>query len=69
MKKIFLPVLTFCALLQTQAQEFNPTDAIRIGTQQINGSARYNALNGAFGALGGDVSALQSNPWQYADTW
>jgi len=62
MKKIFLPVLTFCALLQTQAQEFNPTDAIRIGTQQVNGSARYNALNGAFGALGGDVSALQSNP-------
>lgn len=62
MKKIYLPLLVVCGFLQTQAQEFNPNDAVTIGTQQINGSARYNALNGAFGALGGDVSAMQINP-------
>jgi len=62
MKKIYLPLLAVCGFLQTQAQEFNPADAIRIGTQQVNGSARFNAMGGAFGALGGDVSALQINP-------
>ena len=62
MKKIYLPLLAVCGFLQTQAQEFNPADAVRIGTQQVNGSARFNAMGGAFGALGGDVSALQINP-------
>ncbi len=62
MKKIYLPLLAVCGFLQTQAQEFNPADAVRMGSQQVNGSARFNALNGAFGALGGDVSALQINP-------
>ena len=55
MKKIYLPLLAVCGFLQTQAQEFNPADAVRIGTQQVNGSARFNAMGGAFGALGVDV--------------
>ena len=62
MKKLYLPMLVFCGLMQTQAQELNPTDAIKIGMPQINGSARFNAMGGAFGALGGDVSAIQINP-------
>lgn len=51
-----------CGLIQAHAQEFNPTDAIRIGTKQTDGTARFNAMGGAFGALGGDISALQINP-------
>ncbi|WLD22546.1 outer membrane protein transport protein [Flavobacterium dauae] len=62
MKKIYLPLLVICGLVQAQAQEFNPADAVKIGSQQVNGSARFNAMGGAFGALGGDVSALQINP-------
>ena len=62
MKKIYLPLLVICGLAQAQAQEFNPADAVKIGSQQVNGSARFNAMGGAFGALGGDVSALQINP-------
>lgn len=62
MKKIYLPLLAVCGFLQMQAQEFNPTDAVKISMPQVNGSARYNAMGGAFGALGGDISALQVNP-------
>lgn len=62
MKKIYLPIIALLGLTQVKAQEFNPNDAIRIGTPQISGSARFNAMNGAFGALGGDISSLQINP-------
>lgn len=62
MKKIYLPLLALFAAMQSQAQEFNPNDAVKLGTPQISGSARFNALNGAFGALGGDISAMQINP-------
>jgi len=62
MKKIYLPLLVICGLAQAQAQEFNPADAVKIGSQQVNGTARFNAMGGAFGALGGDISALQINP-------
>ena len=62
MKRIYIPILVFCGLIQTHAQELNPSDAIKFGSQQVNGSARFNAMGGAFGALGGDVSALQINP-------
>jgi hypothetical protein len=30
--------------------------------EELNGSARFNAMGGAFGALGGDLSALSLNP-------
>jgi len=62
MKKIYVPFVLLIGAVQMQAQEFNPNDALRISTQQVNGTARFNALNGAFGALGGDISALQINP-------
>lgn len=62
MKKIFLPLVLILGITQVKAQEFNPNDAIQFGTKQVNGTARFNAMNGAFGALGGDISALQVNP-------
>src|SRR5690554_4471460 len=62
MKRIYLPIIAILGFTQVNAQEFNTNDAVRIGTPQLNGTARFNAMGGAFGALGGDVSSLQINP-------
>lgn len=43
-----------------QAQ--NITDALRYSNDEIQGTARFRALSGAFGALGGDMSAVSINP-------
>tara|TARA_R100000935_G_scaffold14034_1_gene28233 strand:- start:504 stop:1979 length:1476 start_codon:yes stop_codon:yes gene_type:complete len=40
----------------------NITDGLRYATENTNGTARFNALSGAFGALGGDLSAIGINP-------
>lgn len=40
----------------------NITDALRYSEDEIQGTARYRALSGAFGALGGDMSAVSINP-------
>lgn len=37
-------------------------DAILFSSEHSLGSARYNAMSGAFGALGGDFSAMNDNP-------
>ncbi|WP_066224469.1 OmpP1/FadL family transporter [Formosa haliotis] len=38
------------------------TDAVRYSQDNIVGTARFRALSGAFGALGGDLSAASLNP-------
>jgi len=38
------------------------TDGLRYSTDATTGSARFHALSGAFGALGGDLSAIAINP-------
>ncbi|MDX1471742.1 MAG: outer membrane protein transport protein, partial [Flavobacteriaceae bacterium] len=38
------------------------TDALRYSTENIQGSARFSSMGGAFGALGGDMSAVSLNP-------
>lgn len=38
------------------------SDALRFSQDEIQGSARFRALSGAFGALGGDMSAVSINP-------
>jgi len=40
----------------------NTTDALRYASDETIGTARFNALSGAFGALGGDLSAIGINP-------
>ena len=40
----------------------NITDALRYSQDEIQGTARFRALSGAFGALGGDMSAVSLNP-------
>lgn len=38
------------------------SDALRYSQDEIQGTARFRALSGAFGALGGDMSAVSINP-------
>ena len=38
------------------------TDAVRYSIDEIQGTARFRAMSGAFGALGGDMSAVNINP-------
>jgi len=44
------------------ANSQNISDALRYSQENLNGTARFHALSGAFGALGGDFSAIQVNP-------
>ncbi|EZH72753.1 hypothetical protein ATO12_21710 [Aquimarina atlantica] len=59
MKKLFL-FIGVLSMSFMSAQDM--TDALRYSQQDILGTARYRAMSGAFGALGGDLSALQINP-------
>lgn len=43
-----------------KAQEIR--DAVRYSQDNLNGTARFRAMGGAFGALGGDLSAIGINP-------
>ena len=49
-------------LVTTIVSAQNITDALRYSTQDLNGTARFKAMSGAFGALGGDFSAIGINP-------
>lgn len=58
-KTIFaLAVILNCSFVIAQT-EF---DALKIVQPDINGTARYMGMAGAFGALGGDASAIKDNP-------
>ena len=60
MKKTFSILFIGVALNSLQAQDIN--DALRYSQTDLNGTARYRAMGGAFGAVGGDFSSLNSNP-------
>ncbi|MGP1990837.1 outer membrane protein transport protein [Zobellia laminariae] len=47
-----------CAIASAQ----NINDVLRYSTENLQGSARFQAMGGAFGSLGGDLSALNINP-------
>eukprot|EP01093_Parvamoeba_rugata_P017368 TRINITY_DN696_c0_g2_i1.p1 TRINITY_DN696_c0_g2~~TRINITY_DN696_c0_g2_i1.p1 ORF type:complete len:397 (-),score=99.42 TRINITY_DN696_c0_g2_i1:362-1552(-) len=51
-------ILASCAIGSAQ----NINDALRYGTENLQGTARFQAMGGAFGALGGDLSSLNVNP-------
>jgi hypothetical protein len=60
MKKYFFLVCLITFNLSAFAQaEF---DALRLSQTDITGTARYVGMSGAFGALGGDMSAIAVNP-------
>ena len=56
---IFIAVLAFSVL---KAQETTPEDALRYAVENLTGSARFRGMGGAFGAIGGDLSAINQNP-------
>ena len=60
MKKYIIIILIGFSVSQLRAQEIR--DALRYAQDNINGTARFRAMSGAFGALGGDLSAINVNP-------
>lgn len=58
-KKLLLFVV---ALSTTLLSAQNITDGLRYSLEDSNGTARYQGMSGAFGALGGDFSAMRINP-------
>lgn len=58
-KYIFLVALGLTASV-AQSQEIS--DAMRYSQDNLNGTARFRAMGGAFGALGGDLSSINVNP-------
>lgn len=60
MKKISLFCIGLLSMSQIIAQDVS--DALRYSQDEIQGTARFRAMSGAFGALGGDMSAVSLNP-------
>ncbi len=59
MKRILTFIVGLSCLAVT-AQNIN--DVLRYSSENLQGTARYQGMSGAFGALGGDLSALNINP-------
>lgn len=60
MKKIFSFILLSIIFTNVNAQQVS--DALQYSQDDLMGNARYRAMGGAFGALGGNLSALNVNP-------
>lgn len=54
--------LLFIGLTFNVALSQEIPDAVRYAQDNLNGTARFRAMGGAFGALGGDLSSLNVNP-------
>ncbi|WP_431135661.1 OmpP1/FadL family transporter [Psychroserpens mesophilus] len=60
MKKLTILMIGVLSMSNLIAQDIS--DALNYSQDDIQGSARFRALSGAFGALGGDMSAVNLNP-------
>ena len=60
MKKLYIMIAACLVITISQAQDI--TDAVRYSSEELAGTARFRAMSGAFGALGGDLSAMGINP-------
>ena len=60
MKKLSLLFIGVLSMSYAMAQDIS--DAVRYSLDEVQGTARFRALSGAFGALGGDLSAISINP-------
>lgn len=58
----YIITLFLAALLPGLAAAQNAADALRYSQLYIGGTARYMAMGGAFGGLGGDFTVLSTNP-------
>lgn len=59
MKQLLTLILVLGAV-SARAQVID--DVLRYSTENLQGTARFQAMSGAFGALGGDIAALNVNP-------
>ncbi|WP_299103388.1 OmpP1/FadL family transporter [uncultured Winogradskyella sp.] len=60
MKKLLMLSIGLLSSSYILAQDI--TDAVRYSMDEIQGTARFRAMSGAFGALGGDLSSVNINP-------
>ncbi|MBE8726986.1 OmpP1/FadL family transporter [Flavobacterium hungaricum] len=60
MKKILFLLATGLTVSVSHSQQV--PDAVRFAQDNITGTARFRAMSGAFGAVGGDLSATTVNP-------
>ena len=60
MKKLIILFIGILSMPILSAQDIS--DALRYSTGDVQGTARFRAMSGAFGALGGDMSAVSINP-------
>ncbi len=60
MKKLF-SIIAICFFSHSLYAQL-PEDVIKYSWQPTNGTARITAIGGAMGSLGGDISALYTNP-------
>ena len=51
-------MLTTLSIVYSQ----NINDALNYADNSYQGTARFNSMSGAFGALGGDISSIAVNP-------
>ena len=58
LKLFLITVLTTYSVIYSQ----NINDALNYSSNSYQGTARFNSMSGAFGALGGDLSAIAINP-------
>ena len=54
--------ILFAGLSFSIAQSQDISDAMRYSQDNLSGTARFRAMGGAFGALGGDLSSINVNP-------
>ncbi len=62
MKRYISLITAICFASAMQAQQTTANDALRLTDKGLNGTARFKAMSGAFGAVGGDLSAINTNP-------
>ena len=55
-------VILIFSLITSIGFSQNINDALLFSSENIQGTARFNAMSGAFGALGGDLTAININP-------
>jgi hypothetical protein len=60
MKNLILTLMGVISMVSSYGQDL--TDALRYSKAETEGTARFKSMSGAFGALGGDMSAVSINP-------
>ncbi len=60
MNKLYITLLMCGASLMVSAQA--TFDVLKLSETELNGTARYMSMAGAYGAVGGDVSSISQNP-------